>query len=239
MWVHILNLSISAWKDHIKSVFFLRTYAIFFSILRLEVWDPVAPFLADNLQSPIGFVHLWERGLGVGCLVIGEGDALVAQVKAFQISLLFQFQHPFHCLSSYKMAPAPNPSRGIHKVFPLLLIFLWEYFGMAFFLSAFILQLCVLVVFDVISHLCVSLAMESCFLFLVLIMWIILREGTGKEMSFTGILRLKIAPLWNLLFWPLSIVIFYLFWVIILPCLYFCSFMFYIYCESLQILVCL
>lgn len=34
-------------------------------------------------------------------------------------------------------------------------------------------------------------------------LWIILREGTGKEMSFTGILRLKIAPLWSLLLLPL------------------------------------
>ena len=100
------------------------------------------------------------------------------------------------------MVPAPNPSGEIHKIFPLLLIFLWEYFGMTFFFPFCIYPstLCSCSFWCYISSLCftdngILISISSCSRYL----WIILREGTCKEMSFTSILRLKIAPLWSLL----------------------------------------
>lgn len=82
----------------------------------------------------------------------------------------------------------------------------------------------------------VSLTMEFLFLLFVLLGFMSLsRENTGWEISLLNILRLKITLLWSLLSWPSIAIILYLVWANILLRLYLCSFIDYIYHDSLPI----
>lgn len=145
------------------------------------------------------------------------------------VSVLASLPLPF----KLQVAPAPNPSGGIHKgisftSYPPLRVFWYDLFPFYIYLST----LCSCSFWHYFSSLC-SLTMESWFLFLLVLVSCesFLREGTGKEISFTGILRLNSTFVKSSF---LAIINSYLLPLLttILPCLYFCSFMFYIYCES-------
>ena len=100
------------------------------------------------------------------------------------------------------MVPAPNRSGESTRYFLYFLssfesILVWPFF---FPFCIYPSTLCSCSFWCYISSLCftdngILISISSCSRYL----WIILREGTCKEMSFTSILRLKIAPLWSLL----------------------------------------